>query len=134
MADTDSYDPDARPYWAAAARGELAYQRCTSCDAAIFFPRAICPDCGAAEPAWQVSAGAGTVYACSVVHRAPPAYQDKAPYAVILVDLDEGFRMMSGLVDCDPAAVAIGDRVSVVFRPDISEGNEGRPVPFFVPA
>lgn len=130
MADIDSFDPDAKPYWDAAARGELAYQRCTACDAAIFFPRAICPECGAGNPDWHVSAGHGRVYACSVVHRAPPSYQDKAPYAVVLVDLDEGFRMMSGMVDCDPASVAIRDRVTVVFRPDA----DGRAVPFFVPA
>lgn len=130
MADIESFDPDAKPYWDAAARGELAYQRCTSCDAAVFFPRSICPACGTGNPAWHVSAGTGTVHACSVVHRAPPAYQDKAPYAVVLVDLDEGFRMMSGMVDCDPESVAIGDRVSVVFRDDA----DGRAVPYFVPA
>ncbi len=123
-------DPDSEPYWDGIANGKLRYQRCGACDAAIFYPRSICPACGAPDPAWQVSAGNGVVHACSVIHRAPPAHQDQAPYVVALVDLAEGFRMMSRIVDCDPDAVAVGLSVRVVFRVD----SDGKPAPYFAPA
>lgn len=126
--ETPAIDPDGDPYWQGAAEGELRYRKCDACDAAIFYPRSICPACGAPDPNWAVSKGAGTVYACSTVHRAPPAFADNAPYTVLLVDLDEGFRMMGGL-DGD-GDVAIGDRVTVTFR----DGPDGRPTPYFTPA
>lgn len=129
MADENQpIDPDADPYWAGAAAGELRYRSCAACSAAIFFPRSICPACGTPEPDWAVSKGAGQVYACTTVHRAPPAFADKAPYTILLVDLDEGFRMMGGL-DGD-GDIAIGDRVTVTFR----DGPDGRPAPYFTPA
>ena len=125
-------DPDADPYWEGAAAGELRFRKCGRCAAAIFFPRSICPKCGAPDPDWAVSAGAGVVYACTTVHRAPPAFADQAPYTVLLVDLDEGFRMMGGLVanaggDGD---IAVGDRVRVIF----ANGPDDRPAPYFEPA
>ena len=123
-------DPDSAPYWEGIAAGELRYQRCGACDAAIFYPRSICPVCGTPDPAWQVSAGEGVVHACSVIHRAPPAHADEAPYVVALVDLAEGFRMMSRIVDCAPDAVAVGKNVRVVYRND----SDGKPAPYFAPA
>ncbi len=108
----------------------MRYQRCGACDAAIFYPRSICPVCGTPDPAWQVSSGEGVVHACSVIHRAPPAHKDEAPYVVALVDLAEGFRMMSRIVDCAPDAVAVGQNVRVVYRDD----SDGKPAPYFAPA
>jgi uncharacterized OB-fold protein len=128
--DNQPIDPDADPYWAGAASGELRYRRCAACSAAIFYPRSICPKCGTPDPAWEVSKGAGRVYACTTVHRAPPAFADKAPYTILLVDLDEGFRMMGGLVAEGGAEISIGDRVTVTF----AEGPDGRPAPYFNPA
>jgi len=123
-------DPDAAPYWEGIAKGELRYQRCGACDAAIFYPRSLCPACGATEPGWHVSAGEGEVYACTVVHRSPPAHAKDTPYVVALIDLAEGFRMMSRVVDCDPATVAVGQKVRVVYRTD----GAGNPLPYFAPA
>jgi uncharacterized OB-fold protein len=130
MAEDTLPDPDSEPYWQGAATGELRYRRCTSCDAAIFYPRSLCSACGAPDPAWQVSAGLGTVYAVSVVHRAPPAFSGQAPYAVLLVDLDEGFRMMSRFVNGAPDTISVGDRVQVIFE----DGPDGRPTPYFTSA
>ncbi|MGB0572241.1 MAG: Zn-ribbon domain-containing OB-fold protein [Alphaproteobacteria bacterium] len=126
--ETQPIDPDGDPYWAGAAEGELRYRKCGACGASIFYPRAICPKCGAPDPAWAVSNGVGSVYACSTVHRAPPAFADNAPYTVLLVDLDEGFRMMGGLVG--QTDIAVGDRVTVTFR----DGPDGRPAPYFTHA
>lgn len=123
-------DPDSAPYWEGIAQGELRFQRCSACATAIFYPRSICPACGAPDPAWQVSAGDGVVHAFSVIHRAPPAHADDAPYVVALIDLAEGFRMMSRVVDCDPDTVAVGQAVRVVYRED----SDGNTLPYFVPA
>jgi uncharacterized protein len=130
MSDETLPDPDSEPYWQGAAAGELRYQRCGHCDAAIFYPRALCTNCGAPDPDWSVSEGLGTVYAVSVVHRPPPSFAGQAPYAVLLVDLDEGFRMMSRFVDATPDTVSVGDRVRVIFQ----DGPDGRPTPYFTPA
>lgn len=130
MADNTLPDPDSEPYWKGAAAGELRYRRCASCDTAVFYPRALCTNCGAPDPDWAVSRGLGAVYAVSVVHRAPPAFDGQAPYAVLLVDLDEGFRMMSRIIDVEPDSVSVGDRVRVIFQ----DGPDGRPTPYFTPA
>ena len=130
MSDEDLPDPDSEPYWEGVASGELRYRRCGSCDAAIFYPRSLCTECGAPDPDWAVSKGLGKVYACSIVHRPPPSFRGEAPYAVLLVDLDEGFRMISRLSEGDPESICIGDRVQVVFN----DGPDGRPTPYFIPA
>jgi uncharacterized OB-fold protein len=91
------------------AAGELRFQRCASCDAVIFYPRVMCPGCGGSDLEWQVSAGRGVVYSTTTV-----AQRDSPGYDVSLIDLDEGFRMMS-TVTGDPAGVRIGDRVVVGF-------------------
>jgi uncharacterized OB-fold protein len=91
------------------AAGELRFQRCAACDAVIFYPRVMCPGCGGTELAWQVSAGRGVVYSTTTGAR-----RDGAGHDVSLIDLDEGFRMMS-TVTGDPANVHIGDRVAVEF-------------------
>jgi uncharacterized OB-fold protein len=70
---------------------------------------------------WRKSSGRGVVYSFTVVHRAPtPFFRDKVPYVVALIDLQEGVRMMSNIVGCDPAEVKIGDHVEVIFE-DINE-------------
>lgn len=105
-------------------RGELAYQFSPSTAAAVFYPRVIAPRTGAVDLEWRISAGLGTVYATTVVHP-----QEGAPYNVALIDMDEGFRLMSRVEEIAP--VTIGLRVRVrVHRPD---GDEP-PYPVFTPA
>lgn len=121
----------AAAWWAGVAAGELRFQRCGACGAAVFYPRPRCPRCFAAALEWAVSEGLGTVAAVTVVRRAPaPAFADLVPYAVALVDLDEGFRMLGNVVDLPADEVRVGQRVRVVFRP----GPEGDVLPHFVPA
>ena len=96
-------------------RGELAYQ-VGSDGAAVFYPRL--------DLAWRVSAGLGTVHATTVVHR-----RDEEPYNVALIDLDEGFRMMSRVETIAPEQVRIGLRVRVRF----DEAHDP-PLPVFDPA
>ncbi|RYF58543.1 MAG: hypothetical protein EOO27_12225 [Comamonadaceae bacterium] len=105
--------------------GELAYQFSPKADRAVFFPRVLCPYTGDTALQWRVSAGAGTVYSTSVVYP-----RKGEPYNVALIDLDEGFRVMSRVVVDDPLAVAIGQRVA--FRSVQEEGLD-EPIPVFYP-
>lgn len=105
--------------------GELAYQFSTVAERAVFFPRVRCPYSGKDCLEWRISAGVGTVYSTSVVYP-----RTGAPYNVALIDLDEGFRMMSRVVTDDPLQVVIGQRVR--FQSTVEEGVDD-PIPVFHP-
>jgi uncharacterized protein len=107
-------------------KGELGYQFSHEADAAVFYPRVICPFTGSDRLEWRVSRGMGTVHATTVVFP-----QQGAPYNVALIDIDEGFRMMSRVEDIPALDVRIGMRVK--FRVHKAEGDEP-PYPVFVPA
>jgi uncharacterized OB-fold protein len=99
-------------FWHACARGELRYQLCEGCKQPQFYPRPFCAKCGSEKLAWAASKGHGTVYAITTVERAPTEeFRALQPYAIALVDLDEGFRMMAH-ADMN---VAIGARVRAAF-------------------
>ena len=126
-------EPISEPFWEAAKRGELAYQRCDSCEEVVFYPRPHCPRCGSLELSWHTSGGEGTVYTFSVVRQnRNPAFVDLGAYALAYVDLDEGFRMLTNVVGVDDptADVRIGQRVRVEFEPQ--ESGE-YPIPVFRP-
>jgi uncharacterized OB-fold protein len=110
------------PFWAAAERDELVLQRCDACEAFVWYPRALCPGCGSATLSWVAVSAWGTVYAVTVHHRAPrPELAALVPYAVVLVDLDEGVRMMARMTGVPAEEVAVGDRVR--WRPDPEGGR-----------
>ncbi|WP_323038995.1 Zn-ribbon domain-containing OB-fold protein [Gemmobacter sp.] len=95
----------------AAAQGQIAWQRCPACGHAQAQVRPFCLACLRPDPDWQLAAGGGVVVALTVQHRAPtPDWQARVPYAIALVDLDEGPRVMALAGDVSP-----GDRV--VLRP-----------------
>jgi uncharacterized OB-fold protein len=110
--------PDAitGPFWDGVAEGVLRLQRCAGCGRHVFYPRAVCPHCTGAELTWVEATGRGVVHSFTVVHRAPAEYRDEVPYAVALVDLEEGVRMMARLVDVEPSAVRVGLPVEVAIR------------------
>ena len=109
--------PESQPYWDGCLRGELLYQHCAGCGRAQFYPRSACASCGGTALEWRRSEGRGTLHAVTVVYRPPSAaFRLDVPYAVALVDLDEGFRMMANVVGGAPERVAIGDRVAVTFE------------------
>jgi uncharacterized OB-fold protein len=104
-------------YFEGCARGELRVRKCARCGALFRFAHEWCPTCWSQELGWQATAGRGTISHVSVVYQAPgPAFQADAPYALVLIDLDEGVRMMSNVVDCPVEAVVIGKRVKVKFE------------------
>jgi uncharacterized OB-fold protein len=99
-------------FWNGCAAGELRYQRCSACAALQSYPRAYCLRCGAADLEWGIARGRGTVYALTRVERAPSdEFRALAPYLIVLVDLEEGYRMMAH----GAPGLAIGDWVTVRF-------------------
>ena len=118
-----SVDAPAVTYRRYLERGKLGYQRCADCSAAVFYPRVLCPVCGSGALEWRESAGRGTVYATTAVHS-----RNRDPRNVVLVDLDEGFRMMSRVEDVPAEEVEIGTKVSF----EVRQGDEDEPVAVFV--
>lgn len=102
--------------------GTLAFQRCGGCAHAIFYPRVLCPACGGDNLSWSESAGTGTVYSATTNH--PRAAE---PVNISLVDLDEGFRVMTSVIGIPAADVHIGMRV----RLQIDTSAE-TPLPLFI--
>ncbi|MFG2959396.1 Zn-ribbon domain-containing OB-fold protein [Streptomyces sp. NPDC048291] len=116
------------PFWAAARRGELVIPHCPSCGLRFFTPEPACPGCLSRDWRYAPSAGRGTVYSVTVVHRAPGPGFD-TPFALAVIDLDEGGTLLSH-VDADaPDTVAIGMRVRVDLRPLTDDIT----LPYFVP-
>ena len=98
------------------AQGELRLQRCNACDAWRHPPRHRCATCGAAEAHWDVPSGRGRVFTWTVTHRAvDPAFTP--PYAVVVVELDEGPRLVGNLRGLDPADLALDLPVVVEIEP-----------------
>ena len=91
------------------AQGRFEIQKCAGCGKHVFYPRVICPHCGADKLGWVAASGAATIYSTTVVRRKPEAGGD---YNVALVDLAEGPRMMSRVAGVEPAAVKIGMKVN----------------------
>jgi uncharacterized OB-fold protein len=115
-------DPDSDAYWKALKEGRLLLQHCLDCKSAQVYHQAICRKCGGIRLEYRAASGYATVHSFSVVHRAPgPAFSKDTPYAVLLVELDEGPRMISSLVGAKPEAASFGMRVRLVCDPVTSD-------------
>jgi uncharacterized OB-fold protein len=118
--------PDAleRPFFEAAARGELLYQRCPACGHAQFYPRAVCTACGG-DPAWAQASGRGSVHTYTVVRQnGMPPFKEQLPYVVAMVELPEGVRMMGNVTDVGPDEVRVGlalEAYAVEFEPGLAQ-------------
>lgn len=121
---------ETKPFWDAATEGRLVLPRCDACATVIWYPRQLCPACGSTAVSWIDAAGTGTVYSHTVVRKGQGPYRDAGPYVVAYVELDEGPRIMTNIVDCEPDSVHIGMRVSVVFHPT----DKDIAIPRFKPA
>ena len=111
-------DPVTQPFWDGLKVDELRIKRCSDCDKAVFYPRVLCPHCGSRQLAWTVCSGRGIVYAFTSTHRGTPAaFKSAAPYVVAMVELEEGARLMTNIIDVEPSpsAVKIGMSVEIVF-------------------
>ena len=112
--------PESRPFWDAAKRHVLELPRCRSCGALHYYPRGACPKCLSGDLAWERVRGTGRVHTFTIVHRGQKGFPVPTPYVLAVVELDEGPRMMTTVVDVDPATVKIGMPVEVTFR-DVSD-------------
>src|SRR5260370_33596854 len=108
-------DSDSRPYWEGMAQGELRSQCCNACSRAVFYPRAICPHCFSDQLSWIVATGRGTIYSYTVAHQAFGSWATDIPFVVSIVELEEGVRMMTRIIDAPRERIAIGVAVRVTF-------------------
>lgn len=128
--DLPTPEGDTRPFWDAAADGQLLLRRCDDCDTTHFYPRPFCPRCWSSNVAWMTATGRATLYTWSVVHSNDlPPFGDRVPYVAAVVDLEEGPRMMTNVVDCDPADLRIGMELVVTFE----QRTDDLTVPLFRP-
>ena len=96
---------------------QLVLRQCRACHLFSHPPRPNCPDCGSDNLEWVKSEGKGTVYTFTITRQpVSRAFQGRIPWAVVEVELEEGVRMISNLVDFDPEAIEIGIAVEVVFE------------------
>ena len=109
-------DEDSRPFWESCKRHAMAIQRCTGCGHMRFPPRSVCPKCLSDQAEWTPVSGRGTVYApITFYHVYRPIWANEVPYNVSIVELAEGPRMWSNVIDIDPDAVQAGLPVQVTY-------------------
>lgn len=126
--------PLTAPYWEACRRGELAIQRCASCNRFVHFPEPRCPHCGGTRLSYEPVSGDGVVHTFSVIHRAfTPWFAARTPYVIAWVELREqrGLRAFGNMAGCRPEDVSIGMPVHTCFAdlPGFGPVPQFRPVP-----
>ena len=104
-----------RPHWDGCREGVLRVQRCRECQTYVFIPEPFCTECQSEELEWVESSGRGTVYSMTTVYR-PQRPEFEVPYTVAIVELEEGWHMLTNLVDCSPEELRVGLPVEVTFR------------------
>lgn len=105
------------PYWEAARHGQLLVQQCRHCDTHQFYPRNFCMHCTGESLDWVEASGKGHVYTYTINRRAANAYMaEHTPYAVAIIELEEGVRLMANIIDSKLEDLAIGKPVKVVFE------------------
>jgi len=117
-------------YYAHAGQDELRFQRCGDCGTWRHMPRYSCAICGSANWSWEKSSGRGTLYSWTITHRSfHPGFSEDVPYAVVVVEMEEGMRLVSQIEGIEPAAYKLGMKLATVFarRADAS-------LPIFKPA
>ena len=109
--------PHSQGFWDGCKQHKLLIQHCNSCGANIFYPRRDCPKCWSQDLGWIESSGRATVYTYTVtLEGVEEMFVEDLPIIVAWVDLPEGIRMNTNLVECEPEEVQIGMEVEVVFR------------------
>ena len=110
-----------KPFWEATKRHELLMPRCKNHNGFFFYPRDLCPVCLSPDIEWAKVTGKGRVYAYTVVYQPnDPLFAEDAPYPYAVIQLDEGARMISNVIEIDPEKVEIDMRVEAVFE-DITD-------------
>ena len=114
-------DEENRWFFEACARHELYLQKCSSCGTVRFYPRALCPSCMSSKTDYVRASGRGRVYTFTVTHQnQAPGFRDELPYVMAYVELDEGPRILTNIINTPPGEVKIDLPVEVMFE-DIDE-------------
>jgi len=125
--------PEAKPYWDGLREGKLMLPECNDCGKAFFYPRIACPNCHSRNVGWVQASGKGRLYSFQIAYRAlNPAFKIPPPYVLAMVELEEGPRLMSNLinVEADPDVIKCDMAVEVVFEKQTDEVT----IPLFQPA
>jgi len=138
MSDENKYDkplpefrPETKPYWDACKKHELLLPKSKETNKFFFYPRAFSPGDDMSEVVWEKASGKAKVWTFSIHHMGPTkAYKSDGAYVVALVETEEGVKMMTNIINCDPKDVYIGMDVEVVFDDVTSEVT----LPKFKPA
>lgn len=105
-------------FWDGCRENKLLYQHCRGCGEVIFFPKYFCSNCMCHDLEWLESKGRGKIDTFTVTYEgAPPAFMGVTPYAVAIIRMDEGYRIMSNLIECDFDQLECEMPVEVVFDP-----------------
>ena len=109
-------------FWNATTEGRFLLQRCEACNIVLWFPRRNCPKCWTEDVSTFDAQQTGTVYSFTVVRKGTAAFKDAGPFVIAYVELADGPRIMTNIVDCDIDALHIGMPVEMVFH-DTGEGS-----------
>ena len=109
-------------FWAATAEGRFQLQHCNECDTVLWFPRRHCPSCWTENVSTFDASGKGVIYSFTVIRKGAMAYKEAGPFVIAYVELAEGPRVMTNIVECDVETVKVDMPVEVVFH-DTGQGN-----------
>ena len=124
-------DEESKPFWEACARHELYVQKCRSCGKTFYYPRAFCPEDLSQDFEWVKCSGKGEVYTFTVTRQNQgPGFRDDLPYILAYVELEEGVRMLTNIVNCESEEVKVGMPVELTFVDATSEIS----IPLFQPS
>ncbi|MEE8442739.1 MAG: Zn-ribbon domain-containing OB-fold protein [Dehalococcoidia bacterium] len=121
---------ETKPFWDAARRGEFLIQRCDACHQYQWYPRGFCSNCWSRDIAYVRASGKGTVWTYTVTYQnRTPGFNEEVPYVLALVELEEGVKVFTNIIECNPRDVHIGMPVEVTFVPATPQVH----VPMFKP-
>ena len=117
-------------FWGHCAKGRLSFQRCSGCGIWRHLPRLLCAHCGSREWEWRESTGRGRIFSWTVTHQPlVRGFPEPVPYAIVVVELEEGVRMVSGLRDIKLSKLALHLPVEVIFE----DAGPEQKLPYFRP-
>jgi uncharacterized OB-fold protein len=129
--DLPTPDESTQPFWDGTREGRLPIRRCRDCGKAHFYPRPFCPSCWSTNVVWEDASGRATLYTYSIIYQNDlPPFPERIPYVAAVVDLEEGPRMMTNVVDCEFDALRVGMALEVTFRQETDDIT----LPVFRPA
>jgi uncharacterized OB-fold protein len=121
---------ETKPFWDSCRKGELIIQQCSNCNEYQYYPRGICSNCWTNDVKWIHSTGKGKVWTYTITYQnRTPGFAEDVPYVLALVELEEGVKMFTNIIACDPKEVRIGMEVEVTFV----KANNFITIPYFQP-